>query len=389
MALQHNLLKKCYLALVVLTLLFHVFNNFQITEEIKVFHLFAISSIFVGLLIPKKKDNLVLAFAMIIVWALVTSLFTQISASYVNMLKFLIISLSLLFIPFVSFKKLVLFVNCIIPFVLVCLVLDSIKNFIFRYQGFYEDPNYFCTTLLVFYFYIQLLWNSTSKTWHKILLLIEILIIAYLIAISISRTGMSCFVLMTIAFWWELFLHNKIKTIVSIIILFFVVYYFYKDVIDVVIEGFNTREASSNDDFGSASTHRWKISQSGLTFIVNHPLYWLQGIGIGSFRHGYELEGWRSYTNLIDHNTLTCWFTEQGIIGIALLFRFFWLLFRRLKKNKYLKSLKLTIPSITVFVVFIIFSASINQTNYFPFWFLLLTLVSLSNEKMINKQPFR
>lgn len=370
-----------YIVVIALTVLFHVFNNLQINETIKLFHLFAIGTIVLGLFLHKSKTNIVnRSFALVIIWALVTSLLSPISASYLNMLKFLIISLSVLFLPYVSFDKLITYINIVIPIALTALIAESIRNFIYRFQGFYEDPNYFCTTLLVFYFYIQLYWNKTKKIWIKTLLLVEILLIAYLVAISISRTGMACFLLMTIAFWWEQFMKNKTKSVIAIFILLGCIYYFYKDMIDVAIEGYTMREESSNDSLGSASEHRWKISLSGLSFLFSHPLYWIQGIGIGTFRHGYELQGWHSYTNLIDHNTLTCWFTEQGIIGIILLFRFFALLCFKIYNSSYLKLTKLRIPCLSVFFVFLIFSASINQTTYFPFWFLLLTLVSISNE---------
>ena len=369
-----------YIALISLSLLFHVFNNLQLSETIKVFHLFSTAAIGSLIFLTKPKNKIVHTFHLLLIWSFVSSLLSPIDGSLLSDVKFVIVALSVSLIPFVPFKKLVLYVNVAIPIALVFLVRNFFEQVVYRYQGFYEDPNYFCTTLLVFFFYIQLLWKEVENNMLRGCLVVEMLLIFFLVGTSISRTGLACLLMMFVSFWWSAFKDHKFKSVLIVIILFFLVSHYFSDYLYTGIEGYIYRETENSDTLGSASNLRWEISKRGLTYILNNPQYLFQGIGIGTYSQAHILEGWQASTHHIDHNTTTSWFSEQGLIGLLLLIRFYYLIINRLLNNKYLKENGLRIICICVFCVFFLFSTSINMTNYLPFWFLLFTLIAVDRQ---------
>lgn len=367
-----------YIALISLSLLFHVFNNVQLSETIKVFHLFSAAAIGTSFFLIKPKDKIIKAFHMLLMWSFASCLLSPIDGSFLSDVKFLIVALSVSLIPLVPFNKLVLYVNAAIPIALVFLLRNYFAEAVYRYQGFYEDPNYFCTTLLVFFFYIQLLWKETEKKILKVGLIIEMLLIFFLVGTSISRTGLACLLMMIVVFWWDVFKANKGRSLLTAAVLFALVFHYFGDYVLTAIEGYTMRETENSDTLSSASNLRWEISMRGLSYIFSHPQYLLQGIGIGTYFQAYILEGWHASTHHLDHNTITSWFSEQGLIGFILLIRFLFLLFNSLRNSISLKENRLRIISICVFSVFVLFCTSINMTNYLPFWFLIFTLVAMA-----------
>lgn len=367
-----------YIVLISLLLLFHVFNNIQLSETVKVFHLFSAAAIGTSFFLTKTKDKIIKTFHLLLIWSFVSCMLSPIDGSLLSDVKFLIVALSVSLIPFVPFQKLVLYVNAVIPIALMLLVRNYFAESVYRYQGFYDDPNYFCTTLLVFFFYIQLLWKETEKKILKAGLVVEMLLIFFLVGTSISRTGLACLLMMIIVFWWDMFKANKGRTLLALIVLFAIVFHYFGDYIMAAIEGYTMRETENKDTLASASNLRWEISMRGLTYVFSHPQYLFQGFGIGTYSQAYVLEGWHASTHHLDHNTITSWFSEQGLIGFILLIRFLILLFKRLKNSSYLKESGLRMICICVFCVFVLFSTSINMTNYLPFWFLMFTLVAMA-----------
>lgn len=377
---NHGLLGWLYISLIGLSLLFHIFNNLQISETIKVFHLFSVAAIVVGLILVKVKNNIVKSFYMLLIWSLISSVMSPIDNSIMNEIKFLIVAISISFLPLISLRRLVIVINLFIPIALFLLVRQYFEGVTYRYQGFYEDPNYFCTTLLVLFFYIQLLWKSVNKLVIKIVLVLEMVLIFFLVGTSISRTGMACLSIMTIVFWWNVFKNNKGATLFGVLLLSIIGIRYFGNYVYGVIEGYTIRETQNSDTLFNASDLRWEISMRGISYILNHPLYLLQGIGIGTYSQASVLEGWFASTNHIDHNTITSWFSEQGLVGFVLLARFLYLILIRIKSSIYLQDNGLRMICICVFGVFMLFSISINMTNYLPFWFLIFTLISISQE---------
>ena len=281
------------------------------------------------------------------------------------------------------------YVNCLIPIALIRLLLHYLQSdagSFYRFQGFYEDPNYLCTTLLVMYFYIQLLWNLLANKWIKIGLIIEILLIFLLVSASISRTGIVCFLLMTVVFWWDVIKKNIKTSVIFIPVFGIVIFVCFHEYIQNALEGYSMRETHRNDSISSASDLRWQISLNGIRFLFSHPSYFFQGIGIGTYSTATNcIPGWQTSMStrwFIDHNTITGWFSEQGMVGLVLLVRFLYLICKRIVSNMNFKIMHLNTYFVSVFGIFLLFSISINQTNYLPWWFLIFTLISLSKQSL-------
>lgn len=377
---NNNIAGTLYVILISLALLFHVFNNIQLSDSVKMFHLFSGAAIGVGFFLTKQKDQIIQAFYMLLIWSLVSCLLSPIDGAFMSEIKFLIVALSVSYIPEIPLKKLILFVNAIIPIALVALVGNYFRVAIYRYEGFYNDPNYFCTTLLVFFFYIQLYWNSSDKKLIKAGLVAEMIIIFFLVGTSISRTGLACLSLSVIVFGWDRFKRNKGATFVGIIIVGVLVYRYFGDYLADLIQGYTIRETQNTDTLSSASDLRWEISMRGISYVFNHPEYLLQGIGIGAYSAASVLDGWHASTQHIDHNTITSWFSEQGLIGLVLLLRFLILLLKEINNSEQLRENGLRFVCVCTLGVFVIFSVSINMTNYLPYWFLLFTLIAVAQD---------
>lgn len=375
---------RIYTVLITLTFLFHVFNNLQINESLKIFHLFAAAAIGAGFILSKRASlQTVNVFKMLIAWTAFSSLLSPVESFSMSFIKFLIVVTSVMFITRIPMKGLVYTINCIIPLVLVILYRHYFSEPVYRYQGFYEDPNYFCTTLLALYFYIQLLWIESKRMWIRAALVVEILLIALLVSFSISRTGMACMIVMTLIFFSDVFRKHKVLAVLGGVLFAVVLLGFWGDYVQRAIEGYTVRETENSDTMSSAASLRWEISMRGISYIFSHPLYLLQGIGFGTYSEAGVLEGWHANTSHIDHNTITSCLSEQGLVGFTLLARFFYLLFVRIVRNEYLGQVGIKITCLCTLGVFFMFSTSINQSTYLPFWFIVFTLVSLAEAKPI------
>ena len=382
----NTLWKDAFVLLISFAFFFHVFNTLQVSESVKVFHLFAVGAIVPGCFIMGGKSNSTgKVFLLFILWTFFSSLLSPISVSIMAGIKFVIVALSTFFITKIQINTLIRFINYLIPFLLVALIIHYVNSSaVYRYQGFYDDPNYLCTTLLVFLFFILIGWNGTKNTVIRIGLVVEILIITYLVTVSISRTGLLCLFLMLLGFFWDILIQNKLKSILGVLIVLGVVLLYKPDLVEKAVSSYVNRETENVDTISGAADLRWEISKRGLTYVFHHPRYFLFGIGIGSYSSAKELPGWYASTDHMDHNTFTSCLSEQGIIGLLLYLGFLFSLFKRILRNQILHDLKLKRICLVSFFAFLVFSISIYQLNYLPFWFVLMALVNMSAFKGHN-----
>lgn len=380
--LSSNWKYSVYVLLITLTLLLHVFNNLQISESLKYFHIGAFMSLAFGILFLWGNIGRIgkLAYAFVVTSFLSSSL-SHYDQSLSVWLKLFVIIGATSFIVLIPIKKLVIGINMVIPIALFFLVKEYFAGTYYRYQGFYEDPNYMCTTLLVLFFYLQLLWELYAKKNVRAFVLFEMLVTLFLVTTSISRTGLICYTIMAIGFFWDNFLRNKILTIVSIVFVGFAVSFLAPTLVDRAMENYTIRETENNDTFGHASDLRREISMRGVNFVLDNPIYWLQGMGEGSTAHASSIPGFHVRTHHGDHNTITCCFSEQGIVGLSLMLFLFYNVYRGLRRRRELNFQKIRIISIIVFFVFIVFSMSINQMVYLPFWLMIFTLSNIAQNE--------
>lgn len=372
--------KNTFIAFISFALFFHVLNTLQITSGIKVFHLFTVGAFIVGLLISgRNSDAVVKVFIAFICWTAFSALLSPVSVSFLSGIKFLLITLSAFFILRVPINRFILVFNCFIPIILFILVVHYLNERpLYRYQGFYDDPNYLCTTLLVLLFFILLFWEKKKNTFIRVLLALEILCVAVLITTSISRSGLLCLAFILIGFFWDLIKENGVISIAILLLSIGSVLYFDPDFFNNAIAGYILRETENSDTVYTATEFRKEISMRGINYIAYHPRFFFQGMGIGSYTNAYELPEWTAPTTHIDHNTFTSCFSEQGFIGLILYVSFLFLLFKNIRSNQYLIESGLRRVCIVTLFSFLLFSISINQMSYLPFWALIMVLLSLS-----------
>lgn len=375
----NTFLKNVFIILTALSLLFHVFNTLQVTESVKAFHLFAIGAVVIGFFITGKNSKTCKYLIAFMGWTLFSCLLSPVSVSFRSGIKFLIVLLSAFFITRVPINKLVKVINCVIPLILLGLLVKYyIERPFYRFQGFYDDPNYMCTTLLVALFFVFLMIRDSKSTLLRIGFAGEIVIISFLILRSISRTGLLCLAVMLVGFFWDTIKKNGKLSIVGLLVCIGLVFYFKPDIINDMFSGYIMRETENSDTIDSATGFRWEISMRGINYISYHPRFFMQGIGIGSYSYAYELSDWSAPTRHMDHNTFTSCFSEQGFVGLILYLLFLFYLTRGLLTNPYLKDPSLKRICIVSLSSLLLFSISINQMCYLPFWIALMTLTNIS-----------
>lgn len=381
-SLSANWKYSVYTFLITATLLLHVFNNLQISDSLKFFHIGALLSLSFGGIYLRNKFGKIgrLAIAFVATSFLSSSL-SHFDQSLSVWLKLFIIIGATSFILLIPLRRLVIGVNAVIPIALLFLVKEYFTGIYYRYQGFYEDPNYMCTTLLVLYFYLQLLWEISSKKTVHVFALFEMLVVLFLVTTSISRTGLICFSIMTIGFFWDNFLKNKVSTIIGVVSVFVMVSFLAPSLVERAFENYTMRETENSDTFNHASDLRREISMRGVNFVLEHPIYWLQGMGEGATAHAADIPGFHVRTHHGDHNTITCCFSEQGIIGLSLLLALFFNIYKGIRKKNSQYFRKIRIISLITLFVFIIFSMSINQMVYLPFWLMIFTLSNIAQNE--------
>lgn len=372
-----------YALLITLTLLLHVFNNLQLNESIKFFHLGAGLALIFALFFLRKKLGKIGKIALAFV---TTSFFSCLLSPYEQSLsvwvKLFIIIGATLFVVAIPIRKLIIGVNIIIPIALIALVKEYFVGVYYRYQGFYEDPNYMCTTLLVLFFYLQLLWEICNKKVIRIGILFEMLVLLFLVTTSISRTGLICFSVMAIGFFGDNFMKNKKLTIIGVLFVACLTVYLAPSLVEQALANYTMRETENRDTLGHAASLRKEISMRGVNYVLDHPSCWLLGIGEGATAHASSFSDFYVRTHHGDHNTITCCFSEQGMVGFWLMIMLYYNIFKKLRSSKRdprLKKIKL-ISMVSLFV-FIIFSMSINQMVYLPFWFMIFTLSNLAQNE--------
>lgn len=378
----NNRKSNIYALLITLTLLLHVFNNLQLNESIKFFHLGAGLALIFALFFLRKKlgkiEKIALAFVT-------TSFFSCILSPYEQSLsvwiKLCIIIGATLFVVAIPIRKLIIGVNIIIPIALLALVKEYFVGIYYRYQGFYEDPNYMCTTLLVLFFYLQLLWEICSKKVIRIGVLFEMLVLLFLVSTSISRTGLVCFSVMAIGFFWDNFLKNKSLAIIGVLSIACLTIYFAPTLVEQALDNYTMRETENSDTLGHASNLRKEISMRGVNFVLTHPAYWVLGMGEGATSHASSVPDFHVRTHHGDHNTITCCFAEQGLVGFLLMIILYYNIFKKIRSKRDPRLKKIKLISMVSLFVFIIFSMSINQMVYLPFWFMIFTLSNIAQNE--------
>jgi len=387
MVLQYNKLhipkfiQEAYILLISASLILHVFNELEISENLKAFHVpAALACLIVVFFFPKRNNLQLITYGLSAV-AVFSSALSPYDGALTRAVSMSIVLIGCSGIVYIQSIRIIKFINWIIPVDIAILYLHLFSSIgFYRYTGFYNDPNYLCTTLLVFVFVILEYFLKTKRLFIRCFLFAEILLILILAAATLSRTGIVCLLLVLIAYSWELITRYKFIAIVLLLTGAIYMTYDTPELVSTAIEGFNNRE-DEHGNLSRASKLRFIIAMKGINYVATHPWYWLQGLGLGATGHLDCFDGYVGETNLLDHNTITSTFSETGIIGFVLMINLFIITIKQNLKKSNTNSTDRLLRVVGSFSL-LIFCLSINQLTYLPFWWMMYLL---NNRTFINE----
>ena len=113
--------------------------------------------------------------------------------------------------------------------------------FFFRYTGFYNDPNYLCTTLIVFLTLVLCEFSRIDNKYIKVGLIVEILIIVFLVTTTVSRTGLLCVIVMLAISMWGYLKKHTIPSVIVVSLAIGSFVYTNPKLVENTIESYTTR----------------------------------------------------------------------------------------------------------------------------------------------------
>ncbi len=360
---------KVYLWSITFALILHVFNELGV-GELKIFHIPAAVAFIIPIIFAYRINKIQSYSYFLIVVTFLSALFSSYPQSLSKALTFMIVIGSCVAIPKCNYNYIVKLSNILIPIPLAFLVVGLMTNVSYRYTGMYNDPNYLCTTLLVFLFLILQGFHIFHNKVIKIGFVCEIVIILALTVATLSRTGLACIMFMIVISAWEFIKKYKVMAVALLIAGGI---YLYSDTPQAIIEAIDQIESreDNKDNFASASNLRYEISMGGIRYVLSNPENLPIGMGIGAVGH-WEYFNSDNHDSHIDHNTLTASFSEQGIIGFIL---FLLILITTFKVNWNLpKGNRLRLLRLSALITIFLFCISINQMTYLPFWWIIFLL---------------
>lgn len=373
---KNNRIELAYSYFFILSLFFHVYNNLEIFG-VKVFYIFVLLSIISNLFIRAKVDRK----CNILVICMLLFCITSFSSPFINIEKsisFICIILACRKIPAINLQQIEKFSIYLLLVICICLFITYKNATGYRFQGFYNDPNYLCLSLISFvYLNMRYLKGLCKKNiMPEFLAFINILSVFILVLLTQSRTGLICYAIMIVIFLKDYILKNFIKSFVVLSLIAFGIGNYiqneYSDEIDFFISRFDGRRS---DDVSSTVNYRFLSSKNSIAYMLSNPYYIPFGLGIGSS----ELI---TKTAHRDHNTFTSCLSEQGLFSLFTLLLFLLFLFKK-NANDVTQYKQLKLLNITTEFIFIIFSLSIWTMTYLPFW---STLFVLYNNIKIDKE---
>lgn len=364
---ENKIIQTIYIFSVVATFILHAFNSIEF-GGVKLFYIPAAISFILSVVFSDKNQLLNRKTLMLVLWALFSSIVSPYDGATSRAFTFMVVTVSLFGMLSCDKKKILHIVNAAIPIVLFFLLAHRESDEFGRYQGFYNDPNYLCTTLITYIALIMMEIFVINKKYFQLGLIVEILVILFLVTTTVSRTGLFCSLLLLLLTTWGLFLRYKFQTALVVFIGIGALLYYNPTIIGDTIESYMIR-AERGDELSGATDLRKEIALRGVEYVITHPQYLFQGLGNGGTANASCYDGFVVKTKEGDHNTLTSMFSEQGLIGFIIYIGILWYLFKYLY-NSFKTSIVHRISFFT-FIVLQIFSLSISQVLFYPFWFFL------------------
>lgn len=369
------LIENAYILFICISLFFHVLNYVEIGAGIKAFQLFSVVAAILSMIVSRHdKSHLKIYLSVILFFTLLSSALSLYEDSLKDAFALIILTIGTYSLKNIKPSKIFLALNFFLPVVLLLLLVHAIIEPTFRYQGFYNDPNYLCTTLLVFTYILFCSIKIFSNRFALIFLFFELILVIFLASLTLSRTGIFCITLLFLVQIISNFKKYPLRFMFLICLSISICFYFFSDFINQQAMLLHERTFEKNDNMTSAGELRGAVSMQGVKHVLSNPIDLVFGIGIGASGHQESITKRVSYHR--DHNTITSCFTEQGFFSFLFFFIFQYKIFRSLLEvtanNKIFK--------FSVFISLLIFSLSIWQMVYLPYWFLLFLLINNCSE---------
>lgn len=370
-----------YIIAMSVALVAHVFNKVEVGGGLKLFHIPAIIAFLCSIFISDKRDNFFKYILTMCIVTLISSSFSGYSGSINDAITYIIVAVGCLGLRYCYDGRFIIVVNTLIPIAIYSLLMLYRSDVYFRYSGYYNDPNYLCTTLIVFLYLIITLIKSVKNRVVIVFAIIELILLLFLITTTVSRAGLLCSIILLVGSFFDVLKNNKIYAVISIIVVVLLLRN-NMNVIDTLLTLLEKR-ADSGDSVDSASTYRLMISMNGLQHLLSHPYLIFTGVGIGATAHSSMIPDYVNHGIMEgDHNTWTSFLSEQGIITFWL---FVIMVFKTFSSMWNWKN-EFKIINLISFISIIVFSFFIMQKTYLPFWVLFFLLSKVNYE---NTSHFR
>ena len=381
---KNSKIELVYLIAISITLIAHVFNKIEVGLGLKLFHIPAIIAFFFSIYISNKRDRFFKCILVISIVTLLSSCLSGYDKSINDALTYIIVGVGCLGLRYCYDERFIYIVNALIPIAVYELLKLYGTDVFFRFSGYYNDPNYLCTTLIVFLYLIIILIKSVK---NKIIIggaIFEMVLILFLITTTVSRAGLICSIILLCGSFIDVLKKHKIFAIVSLFVLFFA-WENSKDIFNTLLASLEQR-ADHGDTMDSASTYRVLISMNGINHLLTHPYLLFTGVGIGATAHSTMIPDFVNHGIMEgDHNTWTSFITEQGLISFWLFAFMVLKTFTAIRKHK----TEYRMINLITFVSIVAFSFSIMQKTYLPFWVLFFILSKTDYESTSHLRLWR
>lgn len=371
---KQSVLFRLYIICMAIMLPLHVFNMGG-GDGLKPFHIPAAAACVLSFFLIKKKDKLYKCVAWFLASAFMSTILSYASSAFSIWLNTFIILTSCVGLAYVESKQVLKYTTLLIPIDVVVLFYHSLVEPQYRYQGFYSDPNYLCTTLIVFIFLLLLVYSNTEKIIAKVIIIGTLVLTYALIFLTLSRTGLICSLLVLLLASISAVKNHFFKFIIAAMLGVWTLQHYATSFLDNQWDLMYERVFEANDNVEYAGSHRFHLSLQNIRFILDHPQYIPFGLGGGTTIgvNASEVPGLAQYRKspIGDHNTWTSTFSEQGLLAFICFFLIIYASYKNIvrsssKKDRYLL--------LAVFFSTILFSFSISQKVYLPFWWLIFFL---------------
>lgn len=363
-----------------MALCLHVFNTFELFEGFKAFYLPAACAFIISLYKMGRynRDYLCYSVWAFILLTMVSALVSRYSGAVGSANTMMILVIGSYGLRYVDLKEF-LAVNNILIFVSIMglfigLIYGGIYNN-FRFSGYYQDPNYFCTTLLLFIYILIVSIYTTDKKIIKAVNLIEIMLTILLVGLTVSRTGLACVGLVLFVGLFALYRKNKFIIVLAVLAAGVAI---AKIDFSLIFDLFSQRIFKASDGVQSATALRFSLSKRFISEAFSSFDTGILGLGIGSTIAPQELGVIDVSLHHRDHNTITSCLSEHGIIAFMIFCYIHLRLVLNLCTTKWLRTLR-----VVTYISVLMFCGSIWQMTYLPWW-MLIFLIS-NNGSCYNK----